>query len=80
MGEKIIAGLVTAAVAAPVCAVCILGPTFLGSAFGWVLGRVSGLGPIATLGAAILAGLVVYGLVRRRKSKAAFGIKGQGTR
>ena len=73
MGGKLVAGLVTAVVIAPVCAVCILGPAFLGSAFGWALGWFSGLGPIATLATAVVAGLAVTGLVRWRGSKGATG-------
>ena len=71
MGGKLLAGLVTAAVVAPVCAVCILGPAFLGSAFGWALGWSSGLDPLATLATAVVAGLAVTGLVRWRRSKGA---------
>ncbi len=37
MGEKVVAGIVTAAAIAPICAVCILGPAAVGSLFAGAL-------------------------------------------
>ncbi len=67
MSENLIAGLVTAAVIAPVCAVCVLGPVFLGSALAWVAGWLGGFNILVTSGLAIAAGAVLYGLLRRRR-------------
>ena len=36
MDDKPVAMLVAAAVVAPICALCILGPTILGSVVAWV--------------------------------------------
>ena len=70
MDEKILAGLFAAAVVAPLCAVCIIGPAFLGSAIAWVTGWFTGLDPLATASLAIVAGIAVYGLVRWRRTRA----------
>lgn len=67
MNDKIIAGLVTAVGVVPICALCILGPAAVGSlvagAFGWIWG----LGPILTTALAMISGLLIYGLFRRRR-------------
>ena len=72
MGEKFVAGIVTAAAIAPVCAVCILGPAVVGSlfagAFGW-LGDFGSLGTIALMIAAG-AGVLVYRDFSRRRRRA----------
>lgn len=64
MSEKLLAGLVTAVVIAPICALCILGPAVLGSLLAGTLGWLGGLGPVRTTGLMLIAGVVVYGLVR----------------
>lgn len=72
MNDKLVAGLVTAVVIAPICAVCILGPALLGSvlvgAFGWI----AGLSPVATAGLAIVGAILVYGYFNRRKRVASY--------
>jgi len=65
--------LAAALVAAPVCALCLLGPTVLGAVIAWVsgldLGR--GLAVIAIL--SISAVLAVSGIARGRRTRAAVG-------
>ena len=69
MGEKFVAGIVTAAAIAPICAVCILGPAAVGSlfagAFGW-LGDFGPLGTVALMIAAAAGVLVIRHFSRRR--------------
>ena len=69
MSEKFVAGIVTAAAIAPICAVCILGPAVIGSlfagAFGW-LGDFGPLGTIALMIAAAAGVLVTRHFYRRR--------------
>ncbi len=67
MSDKIVAGLVTAAAVGPICAVCILGPTFV---FSWVSGFFAGLSPVVATGLAIIAAILVYGLLRWRRTGA----------
>ncbi len=69
MGEKFTAWLVTAAVIAPVCAVCILGPAVMVSIFAGAAGWFGGLDAFAAAGLVLIAGLSVYGLIRRRKAQ-----------
>jgi hypothetical protein len=69
MSEKLTAWLVTAAVIAPVCAACILGPAAIVSIFAGVVGWFGGLGAFATAGLVLVAGFSVYGLIRRRKAQ-----------
>lgn len=69
MNEKLAAWLVTAAVIAPACAACILGPAVIASIFAGVAGWLGGLGAIATAGLAIVMGIVVYGIIRRRRTQ-----------
>ncbi len=69
MGEKFVAGIVTAAAIAPICVACILGPAAIGSlfagAFGW-LGDFGPLGTIALMIAAAAGVLVIRHFLRRR--------------
>ena len=67
MSEKPIAGLVTAAVVAPLCALCFLGPVVLASGVAGVWGWLSGLGPTVILGLVLSVAALVYGLFRWRK-------------
>lgn len=60
MGEKLVAGLVTAAVISPICAVCVLGPAAIGSLFAGIFGWLGGFGPLATIALMIAAGALVY--------------------
>ena len=73
MNDKLIAGLVAAVMVAPICALCILGPVFMGSVVAGVWGWLGGLGLAATIGLAVTAGVLVYGLIRWRNAKAATG-------
>ena len=66
MSDKPVAMLVTAAIVAPICALCVLGPAFL---FSWVAGLFGGLGPVTATGLAIVAAILVYGLAKRRKER-----------
>ncbi len=66
MSDKLVAGLVTAAAVGPICAVCILGPTFI---FSWVSGFFAGLSPVVATGLAIIAVILAYGLLTRRKRR-----------
>jgi len=69
MGEKLVAGIVTAAAIAPVCAVCILGPAAIGSLFAGAFGWLGGFGPLATIAFMIAAGagiLVARDFSRRK--------------
>ncbi len=68
MSDKLVAGLVTAAAVGPICAVCILGPTF---AFSWVSGLFAGLSPVGAAGVAIFVPILGYGLLKRRKARRA---------
>ena len=69
MSEKLVAGLVTAAVVAPLCAVCILGPAVLASIFAGITGWLGGFDPVVTTGLVLAAGIAVYGIVRRRRAQ-----------
>ena len=64
MSDKLVAGLVTAAVVGPLCSLCILGPTFI---FSWATGWLAGLGQVVAGGLAIMAAILVYGLNKRRR-------------
>ncbi len=68
MNDKMMAGLVTAVGVVPICALCILGLAAAGSLVAGALGWIGGLGPIVTTALAMISGLLVYGLFRRRKS------------
>ena len=65
MSDKPVAGIVTAAVAVPVVALCCLGPAVLGSIAGGVLGWFGGLGPVAAIALVFGAALALYGVARR---------------
>ncbi len=70
MGEKFVAGIVTAVAIAPVCAVCILGPAAIGSLFAGAFGWLGGFGPLATIALMIAVGaggLVTRDFLRRRR-------------
>lgn len=68
MSDKPIAVLIAAA-AAPLCAVCILGPAAFGSAIAWIMGWLVGLDPVAATGATVSVAAVVYGVVRRNRDR-----------
>jgi hypothetical protein len=69
MSDKPIAILVTAAAIAPLCAICVLGPAFLGGAVAWVSGWVGGLGPAITTGLVLAVGVAVFRAVRRERQR-----------
>ncbi len=69
MSDKPIAGLVIAAVVAPLCVLCVLGPVILASGVAGAWGWLSGLGPVAVLGLVVLVAALAYGLLRRRKAR-----------
>ncbi len=73
MSDKPIAGLVTAAVVAPICVLCVLGPALLGSALAWLTGWFSGFSAVATTTLAIAAAILAYGYFQRRKARAVTG-------
>jgi hypothetical protein len=70
MNDKLVAGLVTAVAIAPLCAVCILGPAFLGSLLAGSFGWLAGTSPETTLGLAIIGAILVYAYMRRRNGTA----------
>lgn len=67
MSEKLIAGIVTAAVVAPLCAVCVLGLAAIGSVLAGAFAWIGGAGPLLTLALMVAAGLLVYRTLRRRR-------------
>lgn len=69
MDDKPIAMLVTAAVVAPICALCILGPVVLGSALAGVFSWFGGFDPVAALGLAVIGAILAYGFFRRRRDR-----------
>ncbi len=69
MGEKIVAGFVTAAVIAPLCAACILGPAVFVSVFAGIVGWFGGLSAITTAGLVVIVGIAVTETIRRRRAR-----------
>ncbi len=67
MSDKPIAMLVTAAAIAPICALCVLGPAVLGSLLAGAFAWLGDAGPVLTIGLTIVAGLLVYRTIRKRK-------------
>ncbi len=70
MSEKLMAGVVTAAIIAPLCSVCILGAVVLGSFLGGLAGWFGGLDPMVTTGFALATGAVFVGFSKRRSGTA----------
>ena len=61
--------MLAAALAVPLCAVCVVGPAFiLASVSGWI----GGLDPGLTVGLAVIAAIVAYGVIKRRKGRRSF--------
>jgi hypothetical protein len=60
MNDKLIAGVVTMAAIAPLCAICVLGLTFVGSLLTAALGWFMGLGFFATVALLIAVGILFY--------------------
>lgn len=69
MGEKLIAGMLAATVIAPLCAMCVLGPGFVAAAVAWLTGTLGGFSTMTSVAVAIIAGMVLYGLVRWRRAR-----------
>jgi protein-S-isoprenylcysteine O-methyltransferase Ste14 len=67
VSDKPIAGLVIAAVVAPLCVLCVLGPVILASGVAGAWGWLSGLGPAVILGLVLLVAALACGLLRWRK-------------
>ena len=70
MSDKMIAGVVAAIGVVPLCAVCILGPAAIGTMLAGVFGWLGGLSPVLATGLAIIFGILTYGIVGSRKSRA----------
>ncbi len=75
MSEKLLAGIVAAAVISPICAVCILGPAVIGSLFAGAFGWLGGFGPLGTIALMIAAGagVLVYRHFLRRRMRTQSG-------
>lgn len=65
MRDKPVAMLVAGVIVAPICSLCLSGPALFAWAAAWVSGWVGSLGAVAATGSAMIAAIVVYGLVRR---------------
>lgn len=66
MSDKPVAGLVAVAAIAPLCAVCIVGTSGLASIFAWFLGWFGGFDWVVVTAFALIVGIFVYALFRRR--------------
>lgn len=66
MSDKLVAGIVTAAGIAPICAVCIVGPAAIGSMMAGVFGWLGGSGLLLTVAFMAAAGLLTYRTLCRR--------------
>lgn len=66
MSDKLVAGIVTAAGIAPLCAVCVVGPAAIGSMVAGVFGWLGGAGALLTVALMAAAGLLSYRTLRRR--------------
>ncbi len=69
MDDKPIALLVTAAVVAPICALCILGPVVFGSAVAGVFAWLGGFDPVVALGLTVIGAILAYGYFRGRRDR-----------
>ena len=69
MNDKALAIIVGMIVVGPICVMCILGPALLGSALAWVSAWFGGLGAVPSMALAILAGLVVFGFLQRKRAR-----------
>lgn len=66
MDDKLLAGLGTAAVIAPLCAVCVLGPAAIAAMFTGVAGW---LGGFDAAGLVLVVGIVVFAMARKRNAQ-----------
>ncbi len=69
MGEKLTAWFVTAALIAPVCALCVLGPAVFASIFAGIAAWFGGFDTVATAGLVLVTGIAVYGIIRQRRAQ-----------
>ncbi len=67
MSEKPVAALVAALAIAPICAICILGPAFVGSALASIFGWFAGPGVIGLAIIVMALGVGLYLLVKRKQ-------------
>ncbi len=67
MSEKPVAALVAALAVAPICAVCILGPAFVGSALASIFGWFAGPRVIALAIIVMALGVGLFVLVKRKQ-------------
>ncbi len=70
MSDKLLAGIVAAAVISPICAVCILGPAAIGSLVAGTFGWIGGFGPLATIALMIATGALIYRHYLRKQARA----------
>jgi len=59
MSEKLMAGVITAVVIAPICSLCIIGPAALGAFFGGMAGWFGGFDLLTIAGSATMVGILV---------------------
>lgn len=69
MNEKATAGLVTVLLVAPICLFCLLGPAVLGGVLTWMSARLGGLDWDTAGVLAGLAAILVFAIVRRRRTR-----------
>ena len=71
MNDKALAIILAMIVVAPICVMCILGPALLGSALALGFAWFGGLDAVSSMGLAILAGLMVFGFLQRKRARSA---------
>ncbi len=71
MNDKALAGILGFILVAPICVMCVLGPAVLGSALAWASAWFGGMSAVSSMGLAILAGLIVFGFLQRKRAKSA---------
>ena len=71
MSNKLLAGVITAVAIAPLCATCILGPALVASFFTGITAWFGGLDPVVTVAMALVAGIAVYGFIRKHGTRRA---------
>lgn len=71
MSDKRLAGVITAAAIVPLCTLCILGPALIASFFTGITAWFGGLDLLVTTALAVVAGVVVYGFIRKRDTRRA---------
>ncbi len=71
MNDKALAIILGMIVVGPICVMCILGPALLGSALAWVSAWFGGMSAVSSMGLAILAGLLVFGFLQRKRARSA---------